>query len=574
MLQISTGMYFDDEETFETRHRRVFYTNLTRIHADDVNLPVGTLQFASASDAVMISAVDRLPKKNPDGSDAWHIATDGEALLSDVADVVAFALDGILLDNHDVAQRLLRFHEDSSAHPRHRLRRTLTPRRFVTDVEVEDLRELFTALLALRRPYFEKAMRAIRRIVDASVLVHTDVTLAYSLYVAALESLSADTDVPAPSWNDYDKARRGIVDAAIRGLPEKRAEQIKVAVLEIDQLSLRRKFQAFVLEHIGLSYYRGEADEVIRPIQAVHLPRALDFAYRTRSVSLHEMRELEPELWAASGVSDTTEIDGQHVLTAEGLNRLSRHVIRSFIQRGATGVDLDFNWKRALPGQVQMKLDATMWLHSYNGFAASKGPKLFGVTLEMMCVALGGSGKVADMSVPLARIEKLLAGEVRRTSRVPLLATYVLWHRITPDSMHRPGAERIIDKYIGDLDQPSIPTLTLGILLGRQHPWTTEELADLIEVHTADLGRRRVTFELLPAMDAALQLTLAQAWWVKGDLAKATDCIAAAVELDPGNKDLIALETSVQSGCFPVIELSAYVTTGSLYPTEQPDGTD
>ncbi|WP_165068163.1 hypothetical protein [Marisediminicola senii] len=568
VLQISTGMYFDGGTVWETSHRRVFHTNLLRGRADDIDLPVGTLQFASRGEAVAITAVDRLPKKNRDGSDTFHIATGGEELLADVADVVAFGLDALVLENYDLARQLMGANQGGSPRQRARLRRTFTPQRFVTDEEITDLVELFTQLLALQRQHFEQAMRAIRRVVDAAILADTDVTLAYSLYVAALESLSAGTEVPTPAWDDYDRYRRQVIDAAVVGLPDTRVDEIRAAVLSIDQLSLRRRFQAFVIEHTESSFYRNEAKDADRPIRAVELPRALDFAYQTRSTSLHEMRELSPELWVIAGTADTTRVDGRWVLTLEGLNRLSRHVIRRFINRAPTGIDVDFDWNSALPGVVRMELDPTMWLHGYTDFHASEGPRLFGITLTMLSSALAGHGQAADMQLPLTHLERLLAGQAHSAARVPLIATYLLWHRVTPQEKHRPDAEKIIDSYIDDLDNPSTPALALGILLSEKHPWTTEQLDNLIQTRTTELSRRRTTLELPNAMDAAFQLTLALARWADKDFAGATKAVAAAVDLDPGNESLIAIEAMVQCGTFPLIDLSQYVISGSLVSPE------
>lgn len=66
MLQISTGVYFDGD-CYETLHRAVYFTNLSRGTADDLSLPVGELQFSTDGGSVMISATDRLPKYDRGG---------------------------------------------------------------------------------------------------------------------------------------------------------------------------------------------------------------------------------------------------------------------------------------------------------------------------------------------------------------------------------------------------------------------------------------------------------------------------------------------------------------------------
>jgi hypothetical protein len=202
MLQIASGMYFSSDELHETVHRRVVYSNALRVRADDIELPIGMLRFSTGHERfnpLVIEAVDRLDTLNPDGSESWHIATDGDELIDDVAYVVSFALNVVVTSSAETAARVIghRGGRGMRGSPEHLLRGTFDPSRFVTDEELEDVRRVCNQLLKLQRSSFEAAMRAIRRIVDASMLVADDPTLAFTLYVAALESLSGgQSNVP------------------------------------------------------------------------------------------------------------------------------------------------------------------------------------------------------------------------------------------------------------------------------------------------------------------------------------------------------------------------------------------
>ncbi len=67
--------------------------------------------------------------------------------------------------------------------------------------ELEDLRAFMTHLLALRRPHYQAAMKAIRRVVRGCQRAIEDPTTAYTDLVAALESLAKDEPVPTPTWS-------------------------------------------------------------------------------------------------------------------------------------------------------------------------------------------------------------------------------------------------------------------------------------------------------------------------------------------------------------------------------------
>ena len=97
------------------------------------------------------------------------------------------------------------------------LRGTFDPGVVLNDDGIARAAAFATQGIALRRDHFEAAMRAIRTVVDASLLVSDDPGLAYTLYVAALESL-AQLAVGADayrSWDTYPTDRRQIIDKAI-----------------------------------------------------------------------------------------------------------------------------------------------------------------------------------------------------------------------------------------------------------------------------------------------------------------------------------------------------------------------
>jgi hypothetical protein len=81
--------------------------------------------------------------------------------------------------------------------------------------------------------------------------------------------------------------------------------------------------------HVGPSFYRAEAADAVRPIRAVDLLRALDIAYQFRSRNVHTLQTLDPELWQATMRAETLPYEGVTALSLQGLNRLSRHVVRN-----------------------------------------------------------------------------------------------------------------------------------------------------------------------------------------------------------------------------------------------------
>ncbi|HEV2974230.1 MAG TPA: hypothetical protein VGX69_04450 [Solirubrobacteraceae bacterium] len=142
-------------------------------------------------------------------------------------------------------------------------------------------------LLGLQRPYFGRAMRAIRRIAHATQRAVDDPTIAYVDLVAALESLSDGADTRTATWQQMDGRKRKLIDEALVDADLELAEHVRQAVLEADRLGASSKFVAFVNEHLTPAYYRSQALGALLPMRGADLERALKLAYQVRSRNVH-----------------------------------------------------------------------------------------------------------------------------------------------------------------------------------------------------------------------------------------------------------------------------------------------
>lgn len=569
MLQIVTGMYFRDVPLYETTHRAVLYTNASSLAREAIELPIGRFLFAttmSAVTAVTIEATERLEAVRPDGSDEFMRATGGSELINDAADVFAFALNISCSRNAALIDRLVPPQLDGR--PTHMpwsiLRRTFDPAVVIRDSDVTDTTEFATKLLTLRRDHFEAAIRSIRSVVDASLLVNDDPGLAYTLFVAALESLAqiAVSVEAKRSWDTYDGTRRKIIDSAVdrAGLNTEQATAVRDAVLEIDQLSLRRRFIDFTLDHVGPTYYRAEAVEAVRPIRANDLPNALDVAYRLRSRNVHVLEALAPELWAITDRADTLRWEGRPALSLEGLNRLCRHVIRAFVDRAPTDIDTTFNYRDHLPGIVRMQVAPQYWIWQADGFSQVRAPQVLEGFIELLLGTMADPehSHVVDLTAVLEKIEDALPGIAKPDDRRAMVGIYVLWHALLGPDHHRPRAAEFIERFDQDLDDPSVVGFAVRLLTTHPIEWTLDQLTELVEQRRKDLRRGRG--QPLPGrVDAALLLTTALELWDAGRVSDAVALVSEAVDAVPGNAELIAIEEAATRCERPAIDLFAFV---------------
>jgi hypothetical protein len=567
MLQIVTGMYFRDVELRETRHRDVFYSNATRLHADDIELPIGRFLFTSPIapvTPVTIEAVERLEAVRPDGTSDPHISTGGEELLGDVATVFAFAMNVTCSRNIALVERVVPKSVASGVayrRPSQILRRTFDPEVLISEDDIESAREFCSKLLGCNRRYFETAMRAIKRVVDATYLVCDDPGLAYTLFVTSLESLAqiVTSAEEQRSWESYEPTKRKLIDAATERLTPEQRTRVRDAVLKIDQMLLARRSRAFVLDHVRPEFYRSEGVAASRPIRLQDLPNALTVAYKLRSRNVHELRVLEPELWVIADREDTIRFDNRWVLGLEGLNRLCWHVIKTFIERAPTEIDPDFDYRQHLPGIVRVSLAPQLWIGASEGFTAAQGPRFLEGFLELLLPVMAEEpgAELIDISGVIEKIEGILPGEQRSEVRVPMVALYVLWHRFLSAKHHQPKARSVIDRFAKDLQGPSMVAFAVRVLVGDGIEWTDDELRSLVDTRRGELEKGRGQ-KLSARFDAALLLCLAERRWEEAR-DEALALMSEAVESLPGDEGLMQLEEAAQSGESPEVDLLGFV---------------
>lgn len=553
MLQIAAGVYFRAGVPInETNHRAVFYTNGSTLDQETIDLPIGRFTFATGVEpvtAVMVEVVDRLEAERPDGEPEFMIATGGTELIDDAATVFAFAANVTLARSLTQVERSIPRQLDARARnaPSNILRRTFDPRVLLHESDSEAVRTFSAQLLQLHRPHFEVAIRAIRKVVDATFLVGEDPTLAYTLLVAALESLAQHATSPEGmrSWDTYDPTKRKIIDAALAKVPPEQGHTIRDAVLEVDQLSIARRFQNFTLDHIRPSFYREEAQGALRPIRSYDLPHALKVAYRLRSRNIHELQGLAPELWAIPDRADTLQFEGRAVLSLEGLTRVARHVITAFVERSPDDLDSSFDYRDHLPGVVRVQFAPQYWIAQAASFTPATAPNYLNGFLEIL-LSPEPSKALPDLSPVLEKIEGLLSAENNPDRRRPMVALYGLWDLLLPPAHRRPDADAMRGRFASDLDDATIVSFAVHVLASSPIEWEITDLLSLVERRRDEL--RRGKGQQLPArLDTALLLVTAGRSWDEGDHAAAKDLVAEAVESLPGEDALLQLESLMDS---------------------------
>lgn len=557
MLQVSTGIYFrDGVELHETEHRRPMFCNLQLIGRNQIDIGTGSMapetsMTTNGVSAVWVTLVERLEATRPDGTDEFLVSTGGDEIYEDLAAILSFAFNAVFDLDHDRARQLI---GGRSRRPRTR-RGAFISRMFdndlrVTDEEIDEARLFIGQLLALSRPEYERGLRAIKRIVNAARRCVEDPTQAYTDYVASLEALSEGFDPPGLDWERLDSRKRKILNAALQGLAPEQTGEIQAAILEAERAGSKHRFVEFAKHHLTADFYREQLPPDVHPIRPTSLARALAKAYQVRSESVHGLKELMREAWIMSdGAHTVSPAGGDLMLTHEGLHRVCVYVVRSFVRQAPTEVDKAYNYRENLPNVVRMQLAPQYYMWRPENMTASTAQQRLDEVVSAFIEVLSKRDErlSVDMRPALERVEELLNGRMAAAPRRAMLASYLLWHLLTHPDLHRPDSDAWMDVAINELSGPSLESLTVAAVIGRQPPWSVDEWCDLAEDRHDDLQRRRPQ-PIRPAIDALLWIETARALSVDGSVVEARAALAHAVECMPGDQALVQQERQFEEG--------------------------
>lgn len=338
MLQIATGKLFSRPVIRTNRLRGVLYSNATLDYAHPlVQTDAGELRDTDRDRRVHapVFEMDERIETHASGKD-FLISHTLRPYLDDFAVLGTFGFNVVMSADPEVVRRLTTQGPSLASYE--------SPRRFMSRVfedsialSADEIRvfEGFTRdLMGLERRRFLHAMQAMRTYVAALHRLQDDLGLSYTLMVSAVEGLAQGFDGFEPLWSDIDHRKREAVDEALRDVPQVSADAVRSAVLAGEHIALSRRYRAFVGQFIDADFFTHRPDQVGRPIARYELDATLRAAYAMRSAYLHNLQQLPDALTHPHGFWETTELDRRPVLTFEGLARLTRYVIRRFVELG------------------------------------------------------------------------------------------------------------------------------------------------------------------------------------------------------------------------------------------------
>ena len=548
MLQIASGKLFTSPPVRQNDLRGVLHTNLHLSSEKAIETAGGRLlptDVLSSHPGQLVYEFTELIE-GPGSVAGALVSHTIKPYLRDFAAVVSLGFNvtcGIRAE--DISRLLGQDLSVGTAFPA----RSFIPRVFDQEVvagpdEVDRFVEFVGDLIALKRQSFLAAMRAIRTYVVGLHRLVDDLDLAYTLLVASIESLAQDFDDFQPQWENYEDAKRRKIDAALQAADEHTARDVRSALLEIEHVSLARRFREFSLAHVKKSYFRHETEGVHEPASRDDLEEALQQAYRMRSRYLHGLQEM-PRLLGVNAIRwDTIRIDGKTLLTFQGITRLARHVILEFVARQPKVAKESYDYRLERDGIVQVQIDPKYWIGDTKSLQLSDGNKRLEGFLNQVSSYFRGveNATVTDLRPALLKAEKIFSSSSEKKRR-PFLALYVLFNEFQSDDKRTPRFQKTKGQYAGELAKPSIEGMVVHLVLQIPPDWSISEYR---RAYKAYFHQRNTKMGLrLPrTFEAGISLELAELYRAAGESGEARALLARATESYPGHKPLQDMEQS------------------------------
>ena len=545
LLQIASGKLFTEAPKQRNHLRGVLHTNLQSLTSDPIKTAAGTISPTDTSPNPLGQLVYEFTELIEDSPAPGVIASHGIApYLADFAAIFSIGLNVICTVTPEDASRLTGHHASTNVgYPA----KSFVPRVFDRQVlckadELHDLIPFVHNLIALERRSFLSAMRAIRTYVLALHRLGDDFSLAYTLFVASIESLAQQFDKFQPLWEDYDEGRRLKIDSALENADEDTRRKVRIALLETEKVALARRFREFAMAHIGNAYFRAETEDVPAPAGRADLPEALREAYGIRSRYLHTLTELPRPLTVSAIPGDIVRVEGATLLTFRGITRLARHVIKEFVVRQPKLAKEAYDYRPERYGIVNLPMAPQYWIGRSEKLVLSDGVKrLEGfLTQVSSCFNEDKSAVLTDLQPMLQEAERLMAsaGEIGRR---PFLALYILFDALLSPERKMANLANIERRYGEEITKPSIESMFVYLLLRVSPGWPLDTYREVYDSYFGQRGKKH-GLRVPKTLEAGISLELAEQYRRSGDLENARGLLTMAAEHYPAYKPLGELE--------------------------------
>lgn len=383
MYQISTGKFFDEDLKVIHKGQFVFFTNISTFRPFKNSTPEFTIESLELGDVscYLVSYV-LITEAHP-----VVIRAGDTDYVDQFLRIWAMYFNCIAKRYREEVVRLCREKRVSSFEGNIAFEyspETVRLAKQISPVELSDFADFSRALVGSSREHFKSVIAAMRAIDDSKQIVASNFDLAYSMIVYALESLSQRHDGYVPVWDDFDGDMKSKIDEQLGLVQADIANAVRKILINGKQFKLRKRFEAFIENNLGVEFYRENLGGSNRTLRRIQLKRCLQNLYELRSGYVHELRPLDVMLSSPGQASSDYLIRfDEPYLTYTGLLRLAREVLIRFVDKSEAGAE-KINWSTEISGSLIVELGGREWMSDPDRFDQRRAKLWLSTALDLI----------------------------------------------------------------------------------------------------------------------------------------------------------------------------------------------
>lgn len=363
MLQIITGKFYNSEDRYHNDCKGILYSNASFREIYDIgHVKIEAAESLGSVDPYIVMYDNQLQKSH---SGFELVKVGDEEILRQLKNILSFALDAVFDEDKSTVERICRKKESGRGKypvPSEFINGTLDISKNVSDDEMKSCGVFLEQLLALNREDYINILNCIVAYNASVRLLSEDISLAYSMLVYCLESLAQSYDSYTPIWDDYKEDKKNALEKVFKTIDEETVEKIKGILVKDEHLKLSKRFQEFVVGHVGDEFFNYREKRKI--VGKEEFLVALVNAYNIRSKYAHMLKPLMKHLRMSEFSKNADVFEFQHnvYFTYSGLFRVVREVIYNItFSLQKTGFEA-FDWRGAIPGCVELEAAPCYWI--------------------------------------------------------------------------------------------------------------------------------------------------------------------------------------------------------------------
>ena len=547
MLQVISKKFFVSDDLYITNREVNVFSNIRT--SNTIQCPIATMEPIETHNGVTryLLKYDNIIEKQKN-QHFQIIAIGDNRIVEDLLCCCSFWFKGLFSTKKNIIESLIRKEKDSiyDVH----LPCEIVPSIFNRDIEVleEDIKsfnEFITRLLGLPRDIYLGVIKVIRQFNDALTTINSNLELAYTMFVASIESLAQNFDGYETKWNDCPKKLTYTLDNIFKDMEQNLVDNIRAAIIDEMHVQLFRRYHAFALSHISESFYREEAVDIKNPCKESQLSMAVKNTYDLRSKYVHALNEV-PHIIKIGGESEIY-IGDDIYFTFSGLIRFTRHIIWEFIKRQKQIEKEQVNYFSQLPNSFEARLAPQYWIHKVDSFNVKTVQAYLEGFLEYyLGFICSDKREFLNLHPICEKIENIIKGLAKDCQKVPFLTIYILYNLVWNEENRCPNFNDFIERHQAVFDIPCIENAIIYLLTGNEFPWPLEQILDVYEQY--DKKRYKKSTTKIPSlMEVWFLLEVANLSIKENNIDLYYKMVLKALHERPGDKFLLHVVNSVES---------------------------